>query len=131
MGYFNQYFNEDFPSFSIVIDDDDKVCYAYLYEKDQIVGDVWLYNHIETPKFVDWMNKKDLPFANPEMYVKQNIPPFDELTNIEVKWGMYLNEIYSEIYVSNFLLAKLKIGSLPGWSTLVKKDGPLALVYKK
>lgn len=129
MGYFNQYINEEVPAFSVVIEDDDKGCYAYLLEEGQIISDVWLYNHIETPESVDWGNKEDLPFANPEMFVKNNLPPFDEYTPVEVNWGGKDDKVYAEVYGSNVLLAKLEAGAFPGWSTLVERDGPLALIY--
>lgn len=130
MGYFDQYINEEEPAFSVVIEDDDKVCYAYLLEGDQIVSDVWLYNSIETPESVDWSNKEDLPFVNPKVFVKKNIPPFDESTHVDVRWGVNNGKIYAELYSSDTLLVRLEVGALPGWSTLVEKDSPLALVYR-
>ncbi|WP_437921204.1 hypothetical protein [Sphingobacterium sp. LRF_L2] len=130
MGYFGQYFNEELPSFSVIIEDDDKVCYAYLLEENQIISDVWLYNHIDTPESVDWKNKEDLPFANPTMFVKKNISPFDTSTSINIQWGSYDGKVCVKVYASNILLAKLEKDALPGWSTLVEKDGPLALVYR-
>ena len=130
MGYFSQYINEELSSFSVVIEDDNKVCYAYLLEGDQITSDVWIYNHIETPESVDWKNREDLPFANPKMFVKNNIPPFDESTLIDVQWGRDGGNVYVKVYASNVLLAKLENDAFPGWSILVEKDGPLALIYE-
>lgn len=130
MGYFNQYNNEVFPSFSVVIEDDNKVCYAYLLEGDQIISDVWLYNQIEAPESVAWNNRADLPFANPKMFVKNNILPFDEWTHVDVQWGRDCGNVYVKVYASNLLLAKLEKNAFPGWSTLVEKDGPLAFVYE-
>ncbi|MEL6732644.1 MAG: hypothetical protein AAFP83_16055, partial [Bacteroidota bacterium] len=33
------------PAYAVVIEDDQKVAYAYLLHQGKIVGDVWLYNH--------------------------------------------------------------------------------------
>lgn len=129
MGYFKQYISEEFLSFSVIIEDDDKVCYAYLLEENQIVSDVWLYNNIDSPEAVDWKNKDDLPFANPKKFIKNNISPFDVATSIDVKWGSVDGKIYAKIYASNQLLVKLERDAFPGWSTLVKSDGPLAWLY--
>lgn len=130
MGYFNQYVNEEFPSFTVVIEDDNKVCYAYLLEKDQVVSDVWLYNRIQTPESVNWENREEMPFANPKMFVKNSIPPFDEFTLIDVRWARDNGRVSAKVYAANVLLAKLEKDAFPGWSTQVEKDGPLALVYR-
>lgn len=37
-----------------------------------------------------------------------------------------VNEVV--IYIRNKMIAKLALGSTPGWSTVVVKDGPLARV---
>lgn len=129
MAYFDQFFNQKNPSFSIVIEDDDKVCYAYLYHNHKIVGDVWIYNSVETVDIVDWRNKEDLPFANPNNFVKINIMPFNQSSQINVSWGVDNNIVFAEIYLVDALLVRLKEGACPGWSTLVKEDDPLALIY--
>lgn len=49
MSYFKQFFCSTEPEYSVVIEDDDKVCYAYLYFNKEIIGDVWLYNNVESP----------------------------------------------------------------------------------
>ncbi|MFD2967200.1 hypothetical protein [Sphingobacterium bambusae] len=131
MAYFKQYINNELPLFSVIIEDDGKVCYAYLVEgKELIISDVWLYNSLKTPETVDWSNESDLPFENPHMFVKINMPPVDEETLVEVRWAVHQENVSAEIYFSNMFVAKLEKGAFPGWSTLVKKDSPLALVYE-
>jgi hypothetical protein len=40
----------------VVLEDDGRVAYAYLLERDAIVADVWLYNIGEDP--VDWQRRR-------------------------------------------------------------------------
>ena len=42
------------PRYSVVIEDDGRVAYAYLLHDDEIVGDVWLYNHGPAPAEPEW-----------------------------------------------------------------------------
>jgi len=56
--------------YSVVIEDDGKVAYAYLLNKDEIVSDVWLYNQRQTPEQPEWTEKSRMPFLNPRNYAK-------------------------------------------------------------
>lgn len=127
MSYFKQFFCDIEAEFSVIIEDDDKVCYGYLYSEKNIVGDIWLYNNVYTPEEPEWHTKENLPFLNPLEFVKENLEPFNEETAIEVKWRNDYG-IVASIYVATRLIAELREGSCPGWSNLVIKDGPLAKV---
>jgi hypothetical protein len=116
--------------FSVVIEDDDRVAYAYLREKDRMVGDVWLYNCIPVGDKPEWSDPKKLPFVNPTSYIhdKQLIPRIICTDDIYLKWyfdsGIFVRV---EIYLRNStMIALLKKGSRPGWSLLAKRNSPLA-----
>jgi hypothetical protein len=128
MGSLTKYVSNDRPEFAVLIEDDDKVCYAYLLneeKEDKIVGDIWLYNHAPTPMEPEWYSRENLPFLNPAEFVKENLEPFDAWSPVEVTWD-FGEEIVAKIFLSERLIAKLAAGASPGWSSLVTKDGPLA-----
>lgn len=125
MGSLTKYVSNDHPELSVLIEDDDKVCYAYLLRGKRIVGDIWLYNIAPTPNEAEWHSKENLPFLNPEEFVKENLEPFDAWSPVEVTWD-FSEEIVANIFLASRLIAMLKEGSYPGWSSLVTKDGPLA-----
>jgi hypothetical protein len=132
--FFLQLFCELNESYSVIIEDDGRVAYAYLYLAEEIVGDIWLYNQLETPGRTDW-NAKEMPFLNPaEFIVDDNIiNPIKDNSEVDCKWFLnsdneFLQEV--DIFLRGNLIAKLKHGSMPGWSTLVKKDGPLAKILR-
>ncbi len=125
MGSLTKYVSNDRPEFAVFIEDDDKVCYAYLWKEKRIVGDIWLYNNAPTPSQPEWHSKENLPFLNPAEFVKENLEPFDAWSPIEVTWD-FSEETVANIFLASRLIAKLTVGSRPGWSSLVTKDGPLA-----
>jgi hypothetical protein len=127
--FFHQFICPDRNEYSLIIEDDAKVCYAYLMSEEKIVGDVWLYNTATTPASVDWKNKDDMPFLNPSKYVDENkvISPISNSDQVELRWNMQQNELINvEILLGKRVVAKLAPGSKPGWSVAVSKDGPLA-----
>ncbi|MGB3108208.1 hypothetical protein [Sphingobacterium siyangense] len=69
--------------------------------------------------------KENLPFLNPAEFVKENLQPFDAISPVVVTWD-FGKETVANIFLASRLIAKLTVGSFPGWSSLVTKDGPLA-----
>jgi hypothetical protein len=67
--FFFQYFCNFNANYSIIIEDDNRVAYAYLLEGENIVGDVWLYNQEQSPVKENWDNPDDLPFLNSLDYI--------------------------------------------------------------
>ena len=129
MGSLTKYVSNDRPEFAVLIEDDDKVCYAYLLneeKEERIVGDIWLYNRVPTPMEPEWHKKENLPFLNPAEFVEENLEPFEASSPVEVTWD-FGEETVAKIFLASRLIAKLTVGSCPGWSSLVIKDGPLAL----
>ncbi len=118
--------------YSVLIEDDGRVAYAYLMEGEDAIGDVWLYNVQEAPKDSNW-GKQQLPYLNPEEYINKDIrvAPITDKSEVYFEWNESLSDgsIEVSIYIRDKFIAQIITGSKPGWSTLVVKDGPLAQVY--
>jgi hypothetical protein len=113
--------------YSVVVDQDEKVAYAYLRHNGRIIGDVWLFNVQPTPAEPEWRDRRNAPFLNPADFVvasqwKPHVSSLEvtptlggdrELANVQVK-------------VEGRVLAVLKPGAKPGWSANAIKPGPLA-----
>ena len=127
--YYDQVFSESDSDYSVIIEDDGKVCYAYLLLKSDIIGDVWLYNQAETPERVEW-KKENMPFLNPAEFIDSNYKtkPILGDKDVEVRFdfggGTSLKQV--KIHLRGRLLAIIKPDSKPGWSMSIIKDGPLA-----
>jgi hypothetical protein len=128
--FFCQYFCEGNQKFSAVIEDDGKVCYAYLMEHQNIIGDIWLYNSAPTPSVADWSNRDEMPFPNSAQFTDlERMPqPINDPAEVKIHWTMNINGFIEDasIFIQGRLVAKMKPGFKPGWSTVVLKDGPLA-----
>jgi hypothetical protein len=118
--------------YSIVIEDDGRVCYAYLYEGEDIIGDVWLYNQQQAPTTSFWQ-AEDMPFLNPTEYLTRDaaVKPIINENEVRCEWTTSKDDGLIEvgIYIRDKFIASIISGSKPGWSVLVIKDGPLALIY--
>lgn len=129
--FYKQILWKENSRYAIIIEDDGKVAYAYLMLDNKIIGDVWLYNQAPTPQLTTW-KEGDMPFLNPEEFVRENIRPIIDEDSIEIEWirlkGSQPDKV--EIFIERKLIASISSGSNPGWSTLVKKDGPLAKLLK-
>jgi hypothetical protein len=118
-------------AYAVVIQDDGRVAYAYLEMFEDAVADVWLYNHVEAPATGFWTDAGQ-PALNPAEYINKEIriSPITNPDEIRCEWtetsdGM----IEVDILLRGKFIAQLIPGAKPGWSALVVKDGPLALVY--
>lgn len=126
--YFQQIFCPDDPEFSLVLEDDGKVAYAYLLKNKKIIADVWLYNQGD-PKKEDYSNPQNLPFLNPSRFI--NDTPLSSLNNameedINVSWELRKNGLTVKVEIFKTLTIVLKEGVEVGWSNMVNKDGPFA-----
>lgn len=68
--FYKQFFCKTNQSYSLIIEDDGRVAYAYLLLNEEIIGDLWLYNQEETPSFSDWSNPDNMPFLNSQQFVR-------------------------------------------------------------
>ena len=127
-GFYHQYVCHCNASYSLVIEDDSNVAYAYLLRDETIVADVWLYNRKSSPVQVEWEQKGGMPFLNPQEYILEDVDfqrlIIKSLSDVEVKWNCAERRV--EIDIRGKLVAVLDVGSHVGFSALVKKDGPLA-----
>lgn len=118
-------------NYSVLIEDDGRVAYAYLLAYGDVVGDVWLYNQAEAPQDANWYNQT-IPYLNPAEYLDKAVTifPIKNENEVRCEWTE-LNDGVIEvgIWLKDKFIAQLESGSKPGWSVLVVKDGPLAQVY--
>jgi hypothetical protein len=128
--HYEQIFSDQCNDYSIIVEDDSKVCYAYLLLKASMIGDVWLYNQSEAPSKTEW-KKEEMPFLNPIEFLKEGkaVFPITRTEEIKVEW-LFLENTCSlkqaRIFIRGEHTVTIKPGSKPGWSSHVKKNGPLA-----
>ena len=130
-------FDDAESSFSVVLEDDDRVAYAYLVDRSvdeadpPIVGDVWLYNVDPTPPdlesaFTD--AGRGVPPLNASPHVRDvEVTRLEDAAALAVRWETVDHRRYAEVQVDGALCARLCQGSRPGWSRLAASESPLAL----
>jgi hypothetical protein len=128
--YYQQIVCVSSPNYSVIIEDDGRVCYAYLLLEKSIVSDVWLYNQSETPSEPPWTSRANMPFLNPKEFVI-DISYFSPISNVDdIKIECISSDfetlIEARIFINGLFAAMLKPGFKPGWSVNAQKDGPLA-----
>lgn len=130
--YFKQLICEKDNRFSIIIENDGRVAYAYLLDQDSIIGDVWLYNQINTPNIVDWKDIEKAPFLNSLKYTKNDKSLISNrfIDSAKTFWNIHKTNVQVLIQFENGLKVILENGAKPGWSNNVFKDGPLAKLLK-
>ena len=82
-----QNFCEFDPSFSVIFEDDERVAYAYLYRKVEIIADVWSYNTILASPDANFEDPDDMPFLNPNYFISENIEPLEDMEELFVEWN--------------------------------------------
>jgi hypothetical protein len=108
----------------VVIEDDDRVAYAYLLRGETIVSMVWLYNVGTSPVTVDPEDTNSMPFQNPAKYCSSSkaLPRLSARSPLRCEWS----DSGVSIFLDNRFIARLEAGVEPGWSILAAKNGPLA-----
>jgi len=110
---------------TVVLEDDEKTGYAYLYQDEEIICDVWLYNVDCNPISVNWKDESQLPFCNPAKYcTEEKLPRISEDLKLRMEC-VWFNKFVT-IILDGLPLAKLCSGEFPGWSRTAKIAGPLA-----
>lgn len=118
-------------NYSVLIEDDGRVAYAYLLAYGDVVGDVWLYNQQPAPTYSNW-HEQEMPYLNPVEYIdkKITISPIKAKNEVRCEWTEANDGLIEvAIWLKDKFIAQMESGSKPGWSVLVVKDGPLAQVY--
>lgn len=116
-------YNEPGTGRAVVLDDDGRVAYAYLLDREAVVSDVWLYNVTDTPNVVDWNDESQMPFLNPQNLCKaEAVPRLSRQSPVNCIW----TKEGVDVVINDVLMARLKPGAKPGWSRLARLPGPLA-----
>jgi hypothetical protein len=121
--------NFEHGAWTVVVEDDDRVAYAYLHHQGLMVGDVWLYNRGLSPQRPPWQEpRSEMPFLNSAQHVHENgsvrSPSPDD---VSVTWADRTDsDPPVTVWIGNQPVAWLAPGAKPGWSALVQRDGPLA-----
>jgi hypothetical protein len=113
--------------FTGLVEDDERVAYAYLLEGQTIVADVWLYNRAPTPEHTAWDKPDEMPFLNPREYVVDEVLTVEMADDVAFEWKPAGEGIELHISVRGTLAARLVPGVRPGWSINAARPGPLAL----
>jgi len=118
-------------SYSVVFEDDGRVAYAYLFEGEKIIADVWLYNHGQAPSEPEWLDFSKAPFKNSaEFAARTSFQPVTDRKEVAIvlKKTDQQKLDAAEVYIRGKLHGVIKPGIKPGWSLLAIKDGPVAKV---
>jgi hypothetical protein len=125
--------DHDTLPYRVVVEDDERVAYAYLLREGRIVTHVWLYNHGPTPVEPEWRDRSKMPFMNPKGYAVGGIVrPIASDDEVHVEWNerdAVIDDV--SVYIRGEPIAKLSPGAKPGWCIYAAKDGPLAKVLKR
>ncbi|HEY7171596.1 MAG TPA: hypothetical protein VH417_12170 [Vicinamibacterales bacterium] len=117
-------FHDEGQRYSVVLEEDREVAYAYLRDGHEIVGDVWLYNVGPAPAEPEWGDPEKMPFRNPAAFVRPGaLAPLAE----PARWSCTFEGSEARVYCDGSLVARIVPGAKPGWSVLAAKAGPLAL----
>jgi hypothetical protein len=126
--FFNQYFYEKDNKYSVIIEDNGLVSYAYLLFNDEVIGDVWINNKTnDSSKQVDFTDVSQMPFMNPienisNIYMNISI----NYNNIGLHWRLSSNKIKVLIFLESEIIVALEDGAKPGWSNIVINNSPVA-----
>ena len=133
MSYWNT-FDDAESNCSVVLEDDDRVAYAYLVDRElgegdgaaSIIGDVWLYNVHSAPPELGPGNRGEPPL-NASPYV-HDMPTLrlENASEVDVRWFSIDERRHAEVVINGEVSARLCHGSKPGWSRLAAADTPVA-----
>ena len=115
---------------AVVVEDDDRVAYAYLLVDGRIVADVWLYNRVPAPAEPGWRHGAEAPFLNPVDFAGSDPPArVREASDLGVIWSAPEDQrLRVTVTARGEPLAILERGARPGWCRNARRDGPLAKV---
>jgi len=130
--FYQTFFKED-KNYSVVIEDNGQVAYAYLLKDGNIVSDVWLYNQIKTPEISDWPNKESLPFLNSKEYTFNDgfIRSIQSREDFEVIWENIAEQIIVRIIILGKIKVQMDSNEKIGLSNNIFKTGPLARKFSE
>lgn len=115
-------FEEPSGAFRLIVEDDGSVCYAYLLEGEEIIGDVWLYNVGDNPAEVDWSERARMPFQNLARCCREERSIRFDRTRAHCVW----QDERARLFVDEQLWAEVGRGDRPGRSLLAAVASPVA-----
>jgi hypothetical protein len=116
----------DIGDYSVMVEDNGEVCYAYFLSDSQTTGFVWLYNRGQAPDTIS--GTRNEPVKNPRKYVLDlDFQPADSVQDFEAIWKVREGIPECALYLRQKLLAVVGNGDNPGWNINAKSDGPFAL----
>lgn len=129
MGYLREFAND---RWTVVVEDDDQVAYAYLLHDGTIVSDLWLYNRGENPEGPPWKQQgASMPFRNSIDYVRDGTavqnPSADDVKVIWPSADGANPEV--TICIGDWAIGWLAPDAKPGWSALVKRSGQIGRAH--
>jgi hypothetical protein len=120
---------EGYNGYTVRIDIDHRVAYAYMLLAGEIVAEVWLFNVGRTPLAPDKVEGSDPP-RNPEQYASTNGPPENlEAGEVACRWGTFDGvTLVCEVLLRGAVFGRLWPGARPGEAKLAAVAGPFARV---
>lgn len=125
----------EYPSpygdYSLVIDEEKEVCYAYLKENGRVVAHVWIYNRGDSPEEFTWKSKGQAPpFKNSKEYVaKINflLPQSEDAFAVEWTGKTSKGSVIARVFINEIYVADFISGNKVGRSLLSGKANVFAL----
>lgn len=117
----------------LTFDDNCRVAYAYLKDNmSRILGEVWLYNRVRAPSCKEWLDKKNIPFANCAEYISPGATVHKQVSrnDVQVDWDNDGKSVRAYIYIFGDLFGMVGIDDKPGYARHALKDGPVARVME-
>ena len=119
-----------FGDYSLVIDEENSVCYAYLKMHGVIVNHVWLYNRGESPNIAPWTQTGiDPPFKNSSEYILDlnfQAPKSEDDFSISILTENEESFNHVDILIKGICFGRFMWNIKPGYAKLSKSENRLA-----
>ena len=125
-GFYHQYIYSNKPYYSVIIEDEGHVAYAYLLKKKKIIAHLWLYNQLNQ------MDNSSLESGDTFVMPLENIKPGFKLNPIINQEDVYVNWNFSEdsktieasIFIRGEFLGNMNNHDKHGCSKAIINDCP-------
>lgn len=115
------------PSLSVVVEDDDRVAFAYLRRSESIVADVWLYNILPAPVGSRPSVSRGAAPLNPAVFASERLGVrVESPDDVHVEWLRDGDPLFVGVFIGGIWVAAMAEGLIPGWSRFARRTGPLA-----